>query len=406
MTTTNEKLSVTIYASAHIKFDGTREDLEETYPDIYMPSSLGGDKEDLGADNFSFSVDGDNDKVLVDKGLLLALVAQCQDYSGNESVYDDSNHTSYKWTELNKLVSGHTFPKEVTGANSDKSKLEILDQNRRIMAGNILRGHDFGTFTRINFDNWNIEGEEWTSEVSLMDPEGREATTTMSIKFEPESTNVKKVSHTPVIADQIQPLCESELLVNRRVMADNALGAHSFQGYEVTSSSDWAIDGDQYSSRVFLENEEGVEAVSTLNISFQSGLTDVRTMTHDLLDFENTGDRLNQTPFVSSQVEPVSKPVQPPAFDVLNTPIFNRAKSRAIRAAIEAAIDASDTPKDFVIDRAFTDCGEINTSEVITVIDEFAADFGIPHSHNYYFIVDALCEAVTSHFAEWLPAEA
>jgi hypothetical protein len=488
-----QKLSVTIYASAHIEFDGTREDLEEACPDIYMPSSLGDDKEDLGADNYSFSVNGDNDKVLVDKGLLLALVAQCQDYSDNELVCDDANGTSYSWTELNKLVDGHRFPIEVTGANSDYSKQEILDYDRRTMAIGIYCNHDFGTFTRINSDDWNIEGDDWTREVTLMDPDGRKATTTVSIKFEPEFTNVKKVSQTPV------QLIKSpdDLHADRKSEADSLVGGYAFGEYSVKDTGNWAVAGNEWVSRIFLETDQGEDAacdftvvfaeesavvktngssnlekgndcevqcayviLSTSDdckISFDAGFNDsgffvsereyqgsynggetvnafISVLNADISgddwrEIESSGrleEMMKNVVFGEQSVEEflfkttstaeqqefteevqVTEAEAPKSsFDILDTPVFAKAKSASIFAVLQAALAANVSAHGYQIDEMFTDCGEIESANAVSVIDECAGMFGYSGSENYKFIVNALCEAVTSHFAEWHPAEA
>jgi hypothetical protein len=115
---TVEKLAVQIYAVGHMSFEGQASDLEEVYPDIYVPTYLGGDKEDLGADNYRFSVNGENEMVMVDKGLLLALVDQCQRESENEAVYDDTRRTSFNWKDLNQLVLGMKFSEDTTNNNS------------------------------------------------------------------------------------------------------------------------------------------------------------------------------------------------------------------------------------------------------------------------------------------------
>ena len=102
----SKKLPVTIY--------GTKSDLEDVFPDIYVPKELDGDKEDLGADEYHYSVDGENEMVMVNKDLLEALVRQCQDYSDNELVINPDNNKSFSYKELNSLVMGMKFPESVT----------------------------------------------------------------------------------------------------------------------------------------------------------------------------------------------------------------------------------------------------------------------------------------------------
>jgi hypothetical protein len=117
---TVEKLAVQIYAVGNMSFEGQASDLEEVYPDIYAPKKLGGDKEDLGAEEYRFSVNGENEMVMVDKGLLLALIDQCQRESENEAVHDDTRSTSYNWKDLNKVVLGMKFSENITNNNSHK----------------------------------------------------------------------------------------------------------------------------------------------------------------------------------------------------------------------------------------------------------------------------------------------
>lgn len=106
MVTVKPTLSVTVCAISSIEFKGTIEDLSSVQPDIYMPDALGGDKVDLGADNHHFSVNGTDEMVMVDKGLLLALLDQCQRLSSNEAVYDETRNTSFKYSDMNNLILG------------------------------------------------------------------------------------------------------------------------------------------------------------------------------------------------------------------------------------------------------------------------------------------------------------
>lgn len=110
----NDKLKVTVYAIATNNFCGSTSDLDKVFPDIYMPNSLGENKEDLGTDKYHYSINGDSEMVMIDKGLLLALIDQNQRLSENEAIYDDSRNTSYKWKDLNKLVMGINFPDIIT----------------------------------------------------------------------------------------------------------------------------------------------------------------------------------------------------------------------------------------------------------------------------------------------------
>lgn len=62
---------------------------------------------------------GEGEMVSVDKGLLLALVDQCQRLSSNEAVYDDGRGTSYNYADLNIHVRGMQFPEAVTQFSSN-----------------------------------------------------------------------------------------------------------------------------------------------------------------------------------------------------------------------------------------------------------------------------------------------
>lgn len=109
---------VQICAMVTVGYKHTEEiNLDDTFCDIYFPSDQGcSDREDLGADDYHYAVDGQDEMVFVDKGLLQALVDQCQRASENEAVYDDTRNTSYQYADLNKLVVGMNFSESVTGA--------------------------------------------------------------------------------------------------------------------------------------------------------------------------------------------------------------------------------------------------------------------------------------------------
>ena len=95
------------------------ESVHEKFVDIYFPQDeVSNERTDLGADDHHYSVDGKDEMVFVDKGLLEALVDQCQRLSSNEAVYDDTNNTSFKYSDLNKLVVGMEFPEDVTNNQS------------------------------------------------------------------------------------------------------------------------------------------------------------------------------------------------------------------------------------------------------------------------------------------------
>lgn len=111
---------------------------------------------------------------------------------------------------------------------------------------------------------------------------------------------------------------------------------------------------------------------------------------------ENEFERLKQSTFNSPSVITGDGN----QFNILETDIFKDYLTKAIDAVKSAAEDANVSPTGFEIDDAMCDCGEIETSDVADVIDEAAQHFGSYDSNNYKFIVDALCEAVTEHFAK------
>ena len=191
--TAKKNLPVTVYAMTTFGFNGTQSDLENVYPDIYIPRELDGDKEDLGADNYHFSVGGEKEMVMVDKGLLEALVRQCQDYSDNELVINPDNNKSFSYKDLNKLVMGMTFNKEVTGM----TEKQTIDVDRRVMADNIFAGHDFKAGLVTDTGTWDIDGDNWSMLVYLEDEFGTKSKMELAIVFQEGFTNVKSISATP-----------------------------------------------------------------------------------------------------------------------------------------------------------------------------------------------------------------
>ena len=111
-----QSLSVKVYAIAQATYTCTNPiSIEDQHCDIYFPTSEGcSDREDIGAEDYHYSVEGKDEMVLVDKGLLEALVDECQRLSENNAVYDDSRNKSYNYADLNMLVKGMKFPDEVT----------------------------------------------------------------------------------------------------------------------------------------------------------------------------------------------------------------------------------------------------------------------------------------------------
>jgi hypothetical protein len=115
------KINLKICAMVDTTYTCTNPDsLNETFPDIYFPNIEGcEDKEDLGANDHHYSVNGKDEMVFVDKGLLEALVDQCQRLSSNAAVYDDTRGQSFEYANLNKLVMGMQFPESVIGTAAE-----------------------------------------------------------------------------------------------------------------------------------------------------------------------------------------------------------------------------------------------------------------------------------------------
>jgi len=87
-------------------------------------------------------------------------------------------------------------------------------------------------------------------------------------------------------------------------------------------------------------------------------------------------------------------------FDVLQSDIYKNYLNQCIESVKVCAEKASVSPNGFEIDNTFCDCGEIETSDVVDIIDEAGGVFGRCGSKNYSFIVDALCEDITEHFSK------
>lgn len=87
-------------------------------------------------------------------------------------------------------------------------------------------------------------------------------------------------------------------------------------------------------------------------------------------------------------------------FEITNSSFFKDYLLKAIDAAEYAATQANVSPVGLKMDESLCDWGEIETRDVVDYIDEAASHFGNCDSENYQFIVDALCEAVTEHFAK------
>ena len=191
--TQTTKLPVKIYSIASMEFEGSTDDLSQIQPDVFAPESLSGDRCDLGADSHAFSTGPDDEKVIVDKGLLLALIEQCQNTSSNESVYDDYRGTSYKWADLQKHVWGMAIPEYILTNNSPESQEQQLHTDRKIMADRIITDQDFGELMVTDTGNWAVDGDKWSTSIYLEDAASNKITKELIISFKSDLTNTKSV---------------------------------------------------------------------------------------------------------------------------------------------------------------------------------------------------------------------
>jgi len=111
------EVSVCIHASVSstVKLEEreTLQDLKNRHVDICLhgAGALGHkDKEDLGADDCGITAGDNETMVLVNKGLLLALIDTAERLTDLEAVYDDTRGTHYNWNSIEKLVVGLDLP--------------------------------------------------------------------------------------------------------------------------------------------------------------------------------------------------------------------------------------------------------------------------------------------------------
>jgi hypothetical protein len=191
--TTQKRVPVKIYSVVTTGYTCTDpESVHEKHVDVFFPNSEdNGDREDLGCDAQHISVDGKGEMVFVDKDFLIGLIEQNQRLSSNENVYDDKNRKSFAYADLDDLVLGMTFADEVKTHGSEVDTIEV---DRKIMAENILSGHDFIIGLVTDVDSWKVDGNTWVMKVYLEDPDGVKATSDLTIKFQDDRTNVDSVS--------------------------------------------------------------------------------------------------------------------------------------------------------------------------------------------------------------------
>lgn len=81
-------------------------------------------------------------------------------------------------------------------------------------------------------------------------------------------------------------------------------------------------------------------------------------------------------------------------------PGFDAAVRQTIQAVKNAAKAANVAPVNYSIDESFGDCGEIESRDVVDVIDKFAVGFGEYGHANYKLAASELCESITGYFAQ------
>lgn len=113
-----EPVEVTVYAMAKTKYYTTETaSLTDEVCDIYFSTIENGELDNIGADNHHYSIKDKDEMVFVNKALLQALVDQCQRYSDNNGIYDDTRGNQFEYSDLNDLVMGMEFPESVTSCD-------------------------------------------------------------------------------------------------------------------------------------------------------------------------------------------------------------------------------------------------------------------------------------------------
>jgi len=118
---------------------------------------------------------------------------------------------------------------------------------------------------------------------------------------------------------------------------------------------------------------------------------------------------LNKPELLCSIDDNVTTPLSPevsdrPALTLDESPILKSFLADAIKSVERAAEVANVSTVNFAIDSSFSDCGEIETSEVADLLDEFGLLFGEHHSVNYLHAVDTICDVINTHFAQKVEA--
>jgi len=137
-TKTTQTIGVKIYAMVNTSYKCTEpESVNDQICDIYFPTIQDcADRENLGADDYHYSIDGKDEMVFVNKELLEALVDQCQRLSDNDAIYNDKSGASFNYSDLNKLVLGMDFPMSVVGSEPIKqpsNPIGMLNNNSSLV---------------------------------------------------------------------------------------------------------------------------------------------------------------------------------------------------------------------------------------------------------------------------------
>lgn len=116
-----ERIGINIFASVSTSVEleegETVEALKERYVDIYLHAA--GErgyenKTDLGAQHTVITeAKSGQSMVMVDQGLLLALLETAKECTDLFAIYDDARGTSYPWDEINNHIQGMDALREI-----------------------------------------------------------------------------------------------------------------------------------------------------------------------------------------------------------------------------------------------------------------------------------------------------
>lgn len=109
----SKNVAITIHASVStsitLENSEALEDAKARFVDIYLHGageSGHADKTDLGADSFRITSEPSEEMVLVNKGLLLALIDTAQRKTNLEAIFDHTRNTHFDWSTVSDLTDG------------------------------------------------------------------------------------------------------------------------------------------------------------------------------------------------------------------------------------------------------------------------------------------------------------